>query len=403
MSVELWCDLPANLSLSKYQISTRGQVGNKQTGYLLSLSESKGYKRISLYQDDGKQKSCLVHRLVALTFIPNPENKSTVNHKNHDRTDNSVCNLEWATVTDQNRHKQKVKTRRYRLINQFTLNRQFVKTWNSKKELKENGLNPNMNNSPNGTVHAEYVFQYADLCVYPGEVFVPMIVEGNTIAVSNMGRYYRFLNGKIRSGITGGNPTAEGYMYCTINKHPYLLHRLTAHAFVVRPSHLENIPHDELVINHKDGNKANNVIDNLEWCTNAENIQHSYDQLSHKNTTPVDQYDLHGNLVARYKSATEAMRSVDGGSKSNIISCCKGDFSTSYGFVWRYKDQPFGQVRPYSTAHWVPVRRIDPNGQIVEYASVTIASEETGAHRSNIVKCCDGEIKTSVGFRWQYV
>lgn len=62
--------------------------------------EKKGYLRVHLCN---KQigKHFLVHRLVAEAFIPNPDNKPTVNHINHDRTDNRVENLEWATFSEQ--------------------------------------------------------------------------------------------------------------------------------------------------------------------------------------------------------------------------------------------------------------------------------------------------------------
>ena len=54
-----------------------------------------------------ERKTSSVHQLVALTFIPNPKQKRTVNHKDHNKLNNSVENLEWATTTEQNRHKKK--------------------------------------------------------------------------------------------------------------------------------------------------------------------------------------------------------------------------------------------------------------------------------------------------------
>lgn len=63
----------------------------------------KGYLGIVLAKE-GKNKGSNIHRIVALTFIPNPENKLFVNHKNGIKTDNSVGNLEWCTMEENQRH-----------------------------------------------------------------------------------------------------------------------------------------------------------------------------------------------------------------------------------------------------------------------------------------------------------
>lgn len=63
---------------------------------------------VTLYRDASIIKNMKVHRLVALAFIPNPENKKTVNHKDGNRLNNAADNLEWATQEEQNRHKNDV-------------------------------------------------------------------------------------------------------------------------------------------------------------------------------------------------------------------------------------------------------------------------------------------------------
>ena len=79
----------------KYEVSDLGRVrqGEKSVN---QYKDGKGYLRVSLYKD-GAQRNVKVHRLVALAFIPNPDNLPMVNHKDEVKTNNRVDNLEWCT------------------------------------------------------------------------------------------------------------------------------------------------------------------------------------------------------------------------------------------------------------------------------------------------------------------
>lgn len=93
---EVFADIPG---YPGYEVSNYGRVKNSKTDKILKPYLTRGYLRVSLYNDSGR-KCKLVHRLVAEAFIPNPQNKSDVNHINGCKTDANACNLEWATASE---------------------------------------------------------------------------------------------------------------------------------------------------------------------------------------------------------------------------------------------------------------------------------------------------------------
>ena len=93
---EIWKELEG---FSKYLFSNTGKIWSKYFKRLMSPSR-RGYSdervRVVLTNDEGISATMQFDIMIALAFIPNPENKPTVNHKNNDKTDNRIENLEWS-------------------------------------------------------------------------------------------------------------------------------------------------------------------------------------------------------------------------------------------------------------------------------------------------------------------
>jgi hypothetical protein len=113
-----------------YQVSNQGRIyGVKRGKFLRPLLNNNGYMMVNLCKDN-KLKKCLIHRLVANAFIPNPLNLSDVNHRSEIKTDNRVENLEWMSHKENCNYGMK-KIKVSKKILQFTKDGKFVKEYPS--------------------------------------------------------------------------------------------------------------------------------------------------------------------------------------------------------------------------------------------------------------------------------
>jgi len=151
---------------------------------------------------------------------------------------------------------------------------------------------------------------------------------GRIKTISRQGTNTRFIKKDIRK---------DGYIQVHLTKNSkmknFLLHRLIAQTFIPNPNNFK-------YINHKDGNKQNNDISNLEWCTSSQNIFHAYNAGLINRRKKVNQYDKNNNLINTFESVNEASR-VTHIDRSHIGACCRkaNCYKTSGGYIWRYVNE----------------------------------------------------------------
>lgn len=133
----------------------------------------------------------------------------------------------------------------------------------------------------------------------------------------------------------------EGYkiVSLTVDRNTRLVkkvHRLVAEAFIPNPNNYDQV-------NHKDEDRANNCVNNLEWCDAKYNANYGTrkDKLSKVSGIRVAQYDLSGNLIKIWDSISQASKSFGAKTTACIRRVCKNEPGrlTYRGFVWRYVDQ----------------------------------------------------------------
>ena len=125
----------------KYQVSTMGRIKNIQTERIFTgTKDAFGYMHVRLINPYGGYTLKKVHRLVAETFLPNPDNKPIIDHIDGDKTNNALSNLRWVTYSENSKayedaHQGRSKTyAKNRKIAQYTLDGTLVGTFSSMKE-----------------------------------------------------------------------------------------------------------------------------------------------------------------------------------------------------------------------------------------------------------------------------
>lgn len=187
------------------------------------------------------------------------------------------------------------------------------------------------------------------------EIWKDVVGAEGVYEVSNRGRVRCLIQGQgHRKRIMKLDTSTWGYHCVRIlynnGSYKYIgVHRLIAQAFLPIPKELlQYIGTRKLQVNHKDENKKNNTVENLEWCSASYNSKYGTIskrklETAKKRNNPnsekeVEQYDKTGNLINTWKSIHEAARQI-GVTPGAICICCKGKAKTIKGFIFKYKQK----------------------------------------------------------------
>ena len=355
---EFWTNIK---NYNNYQISNYGRIkslnySSSNLSKIMKLTRRECHLYIQL-----QRKEFSIHKLVLeLGFeIPNPENKDTIDHININGFDNRLINLRYATRLEQvnNRtiNKNKEKMSGARAVNMLDMNtleikKTFISAVEAAEYIRDNtDYKKALKSVINFACHNKnanrykYKWQFVEKEEFENEIwkiinkekmkiFYPdfndeLLDKIELYEISSYGRYRQKLK---KNKILNGSLDSHGYMRMRIHKKTFKIHRIVAIIFIpnINPKIL-------LCVDHKDNNKSNNHISNLQLTTYSQNTQNSV------NTGSL-QVNKKKIIAIKKNGETEEFDSIINASKklnisySGISKVCLGKQHTTGGIKFKF-------------------------------------------------------------------
>lgn len=163
------------------------------------------------------------------------------------------------------------------------------------------------------------------------EIWKPIKQMKGKYLISNLGQVKNAKNDNIVKPFINNSGYYEVVFSVGNKRLHFRVHRLVADAFLPNPY---NLP----IINHKDRNRLNNKLDNLQWCSYKYNNNYNVARRARNGyTTRIEQYDLNMNYIRTYNRMKDVENKFNV-SRTAIRFCCLGKNKTCRGYIWRYAD-----------------------------------------------------------------
>lgn len=266
----------------RYIINKEGIVKSLLTGNILednyNTKFKQSYKSAKLIDKEGKRNSYLIHTLVYKTFIGEIDKNMVIDHIDQDKFNNKLENLRMVSQSDNSKNCGR---------GSYSKN---------KNEIKNN-------------IFINIGTKYKNIYLSNYEINEYGQIKNNHKKMLNPSTYrlYNIVN-----------------IIDKISKKRYniRIHQLVASVF------LEN-PNNYTIVHHKDDNRGNNHISNLEWTSHTQNITYSQGKR-------LGQYSLNDELIKEYESVNDAFRELKKQYGANIRCVCEGKRKTAFGFKWKW-------------------------------------------------------------------